>query len=48
MYVGEKTLDTLHTALVEDFNSLYEDGLSVLKLHASILGPGLEFQHPFS
>ena len=36
-YVGEKTLDALHTALVQDIMSLYEDGMSVLALHASIL-----------
>ena len=35
---AEKTLDTLHTALVEDFMSLYENGFTVLALHASILG----------
>ena len=33
LYVGEETLDALHTAMVADLRELYETGFSALDLH---------------
>ena len=33
LYVGDETLDALHTAMVADMKELCENGFSVLELH---------------